>query len=1459
MKKRFIAFYLVFLMIVSLVPVNVIIADMTGDEWDTNLVYMDNREDPHANFVAYDNEADAIKYFTLEQEKSVYYESLSGDDWKFYWVSKPDDRPTESNIPGFTSLSFDDGQWDEIKVPGNWQVNWNEDGSLKYDLPIYTNINYPWPRHGNPNTLSTDGPLGRAPKVFNPVGTYRRHFTIPQQWKDENKSVYLRYRGVESNCYVWVNGSYVGYAEDSFTDKDFDITPYVNYDGDNVLTTQVFRWSSGSYYENQDFLRMSGIFRDVALIAHDKVTLYDFQVKTLPVTEGVYDGEWNFDVSSILRSLDGATNAERENARLSLKLYECGLYNTDETLVAEVGGDAPLSFATVPASDLSSSDTRGQLVTRAYLGATQNNRITIRPKLWSAEKPNLYKLVLTLKQGGKIVETTCINVGFREVRVVNSGDFNNTRLLVNGTRVLFYGANIHETNPETGRTMTLDLIRKDIELMKQYNLNAMRFAHYPHDTRYYDLADIYGLYVMDEANMESHENNNPIANTAAKVDVWGPLMRDRQSNMYERSKNYPCVVVLSVGNEVNNTNAQFNLWNTRWLKDRDQGARPLQAQFMSAEMDVYSEGYSAPSRWITQLTSPTIGRGRPCFMMEYAHAMGNSNGNLDEYIEVFDEYPQCSGAFMWEWVDHSLLTPVKMIPDPQLFGKDLVTGAIPNTTSGDYKTDLGGYAGKALNGFATFPYDEKYNITGSFTLDTYVYSQAPTSGSGGNYTILGKSDQQYMIKETNQNIQFFIYDGGWRALDVAKPAGYANNWHRVTGTYNSATKELVLYLDGARIGGLTVSTSGVMTNNSYGMGVGTCTQNTTGRTYIGYIAKARVYARTMSAAEVAGSTIADMDRLEDDPSKAFDFEPGEVNMISPYNIDKYYAFGGDWGDNPDFAGNFCADGMFRPDRTPYPQMEQVKYAYRMITATGKDDTKYTVTNKFQYTNVNEYNMRWELVEDNKVIQSGTDVLNVEPAPAGVSTATVTTKDFDLPYTVPENIKPGAEYFFNVYFSTKENTLWAEADHVVSESQIPVTNFSEPALAIKVPEGPLNVEETATTVNVTGNDFSMSIDKSNGKITSYEFKDRDLLVSGPEPNFWRPVNDNEWASVSGSVNSWKTVGSARTTTSIDVDRNDLYASITVNGALGAKTGSTYATSYTVYRNGAVDVAYRYSFPSMSSNQYVHEIGSIMTVQSDFENLTWFGRKGETYSDRKTGSMIGLWEGKVADQYFPYMMNQETGNKVDARWLALTDNTGFGMVVSPTFGTGNNRMLEFNALPYSPWNAGFAARLLHPHQMEDEGGNITLKVNYISTGVGGNDTWGATPLAQYRLNASGQTYNYSYRILPVEDFDVDATMAISKADYYSKSSASVELAKEGDNIVADFTIVNVDTETRNALCILAVYDENGLLEEVHEKIMPAEPGRLAQTHISIPYIGKRVKAFLWDADSYIPLSEHSEEVF
>ena len=633
---------------------NVLAADTDTREWTNNPeVFQVNREKARATFYRYDSVDKAKKG---DKQSSSYYQLLNGDDWKFSWAVKPADRIAAKD-KNFNKKDYDDSNWDNITVPRNWQTYLNKDGSFKYDPVIYSNQNYPWINAEGKNYK--DYKVGQAPEECNPVGTYRKTFTVDSSW--EGKEIFLNFEGAESAMYLWVNGEYIGYSEDSFTRNEFNITDALDFSkgNENVITVEVYRWCDGSYIENQDFLRLAGIFRDVYMTAKEQTEIRDFTVVT-DLDEKYENAALNVDVD--LRNFDGKKDG------YSVKGY---LYDAAGNLVTDTPLSAEASFGDKKETTVKLS---GQIT---------------NPKKWTAEHPNLYNLVLVLEKDGKETEITSVKVGFREVEITDKGT-NDARLRVNGQVITLYGVNRHENDPETGRYLTEEDMREEIELMKSLNINAVRTAHYPDDPVFYELCDEYGLYVMDEANVESH-NGRSQYNVPGSISGYVEAAEDRAINMLERDKNYPSVIMWSPGNETG-TGDSLQAEIDYFQNNDDTRVVHYQGWNANEGVDVESNMYPEIDKIKTNYTKPYI-------MCEYLHTMGNSGGGMIDYWDKIRKYGILQGGFIWDWVDQTFNTP--LIEDGKWDGKTTYWGYDGDWNKGDYSSWKSGNTDFCVNGIVS--------------------------------------------------------------------------------------------------------------------------------------------------------------------------------------------------------------------------------------------------------------------------------------------------------------------------------------------------------------------------------------------------------------------------------------------------------------------------------------------------------------------------------------------------------------------------------------------------------------------------------------------------------------------------------------------------------------------------------------------------------------------------------------
>lgn len=607
--------------------------------------------------------------FKVDQQKEI---TLNGT-WKFNFCQNPSSR-----TQGFESLTYDDSSWDNIPVPGLWEFH-------GYCDPLYVNIGYAWRGHFDNNPPY-------VPEDHNYVGQYRREFTLPADWSGKQVCLYIG--SATSNVRVWVNGKEVGYSEDSKLEARFDITKYV-HEGQNQIALEIFRWCDGTYLEDQDFWRYSGIARGVYVYTREQKRLEDVNVKA----------DMHGNISLLSKVTKGIVGVDYE--------------------ILDPSGKKVLECSALPASR-SEREADGCIVlhTSARLES---------PMLWSAESPSLYtlKVKASTKQG--IAESTTIRFGFRSVEVKNS------QLLVNGKPILLKGTDRHELSSIGGYVMTRDEMIRDIEIMKQANINAVRTSHYPNDPLWYDLCDEYGIYVVDEANVESHGMGYG-EKTLAKVPEYKAAHLVRNRRMVFRDINHPSVIIWSLGNEAGNGENFVAAYN--WIKSYDD-SRPVQYEraVLEDNTDIFCPMYYSPDACEKYLKNNPK---KPLIQCEYAHAMGNSVGNFKEYWDLVRKYPEYQGGFIWDFVDQA----ARWKTDPNKIGTDhlFIFGGELN----DYDASDGSFN---CNGFISA--DRKFHPTAYEIRYQYrsIHTSAANKMAGSFESLLG-DDKELKLKVYNEN--FFI-------------------------------------------------------------------------------------------------------------------------------------------------------------------------------------------------------------------------------------------------------------------------------------------------------------------------------------------------------------------------------------------------------------------------------------------------------------------------------------------------------------------------------------------------------------------------------------------------------------------------------------------------------------------------------------------------------------------------------
>ena len=583
------------------------------------------REAPRSTFTSYTNEDDAVRN---NRKDGTYRLSLNGT-WKFNYVENFNERPTD-----FMKPDFDAGKWNDIKVPGNWERQ-------GYGTPIYVNTSYEFtsPSGVAPFWDKPNPPY--VPKEWNPTGTYRREFSLPKDW--DGKEIFLSADGTRGAAFFYLNGEFIGMNKDAKTPSRFNVTSKIKT-GKNVLAVQIHRFSDANYLECQDFWRLSGFERELYIYAQPKLHIQDFDART---------------------PLDAQ--------------YRNGIFDLTVDVVNSEAANTPEAF--VMAYDILNA--QGKSIASANQKFTGNAKSEVKfdtnvlkdVAAWTAETPNLYTLVLSLKdKEGKTIEATSAKIGFRTVEMKNK------QLTVNGQPILVKGVNLHEHDEITGHYVTEELMHKDFELFKKYNVNTVRTCHYPQQERFYELCDEYGIYVIDEANIESHGMGYDLkkGGTLGNNLLFEKAHLYRTENMYERDKNHPCVVTWSLGNEAGNGS---NFYKTYlWLKSKDN--RPVQFERAGLEWntDIFCPMYDTIENMIKYANNPES--SRPLIQCEYAHAMGNSLGNFQDYWDAIEKYPLLQGGCIWDWVDQGFLEKDKNGKAYWTYGGDY--GKIGTPSDGDF-------------------------------------------------------------------------------------------------------------------------------------------------------------------------------------------------------------------------------------------------------------------------------------------------------------------------------------------------------------------------------------------------------------------------------------------------------------------------------------------------------------------------------------------------------------------------------------------------------------------------------------------------------------------------------------------------------------------------------------------------------------------------------------------------------
>ncbi|MGD9419778.1 MAG: glycoside hydrolase family 2 TIM barrel-domain containing protein [Verrucomicrobiota bacterium JB025] len=1209
-------------------------------DWENEAVFRINKEAPRATAMPFPTRDGAL---TKQRLESPWCRMLNGT-WKFHHVGHPDQRPVD-----FYQPAFDVSGWDDIPVPANWQMH-------GYGTKIYTNATYPFEK-APPKVMGTPpGSFLTFPEENrNQVGSYRRNFTIPADWKD--RQTFISFEGVDSAFYLWVNGSKVGYSQDSRTTAEFNITKFLR-DGENVLAVEVYQHSDGSYLEDQDMWRLSGIFRDVFLHSAAPVDLLDHELHA----------------SLAADHATGTLAPEIELRNASGTAAEIDVRFT----VLDPATGQPLTEATrtvkVPANETATT----------RMGPADSEPIRfpgITP--WSAETPALYPYLITLStEAGEAYAHYAGKLGFKHQEIKDG------QLLINGKAVLIKGVNRHDHHPVTGHYVTEENMREDLITMKRLNMNAVRCSHYPNDPRFLELCNEIGLYVVDEANIETHGTGwgGNAKGSLARVKSWIPAHLDRVQNMLERDKNHPSIIMWSIGNEAGDGICIKAC--SKYLRERDP-SRPVHYEQAGQRphVDLFVPMYAPIARTIQycrEQEKKPLAKQRPLIQCEYSHAMGNSSGNLADYWDVIRKERLLQGGFIWDFVDQGLVAK-KHAADVCGEGTHLMGVLHPER-------------GLVSGGVLISASPETEVPQGSVELTAMVRgNKAPQTGTENNnrnesdgYPIITKGDMSYSLKvdADGRNFEFFVYTDGWKSVKAALPKDWQDRFHVVTGTYDG--REIAISINGRKAASKPVT--GKIAPRPHDLAVGLNSQIPS-RRFDGSIKKAKVV--------VDGAQLCNLDFAE---------------LGKQPQTREFMAYGGDFGDQPNDR-SFCLNGIVRPDRSLGPQAPEVHKVHEPVQVTHDGGLTFKITNEYDFIDLSHLAATVEVDQDGTIVHRAAVAI---PACGPGQTVALTVP------APPVSLDAAKDQHVRLIFQLKDDAAWADKGHLIAQWQFELNKAAAPQ---GKPAVGVAFREEAGSVHAEAGRAAAVFDKRTGSLVSYKVDGKEVFGQ-LHLNFWRPPTNNDEGAKLHRMNApW--LHALSKTKAKKVEFKDNHAHFDLSLGVG---NSDATLDYHFEQDGALLVEFRLW---ARKAPMIPRVGMQASLPQSQNQVTWYGLgPHENYVDRKRSAWVGTHSGSVDELFNAYYDPQESGNRSEVRRATFS---GGGSPL--TIESAGEHLVDVSAYPYSPLDIELAR---HPADLRDPG-RIFVNIDYGQTGLGGTNSWGQMPLEKYRLSSNAE-YAYSFRIIP-----------------------------------------------------------------------------------------------------------------
>jgi len=1213
-----------------------------------------NQEGGHALLVPFNSVPEALN---ISRSKSAWYMSLNGT-WKFHYADTPEGTPDE-----FYKENFKDQKWDTIHVPSNWEMQGFSD-------PLFRNVSTPF----KPNPPY-------VPREYNPTGSYRKNFTIPQTWK--GKEVFLRLEKTASASFIWINGKEVGYNEGAQEPAEYNITKYVK-PGQNTVAINVYKYSAGYYLEDQDYWRLAGIFDDVWLFATPETHIFDWVATT------------DLDKSYI-------------NARLDLSL-DVRNYS-----------DMPKSDYVLRATLLDPKKNIVKTITSGKFSILTFGRQTVKlsddiinPAKWSAEYPNLYWLTFELiNPAGKTEEVISGRIGFKKTEIRNQVFY------LNGVAVKLNGINSHMQHPTLGHTMNEETIIKDFNILKRYNINCVRTSHYPPVNRYLELADEYGIYIVDETGDECHATQ-----FLSEKKEWEEMYRERARKMVLRDRNHPSVLFWSAGNEsgegdnickVIEEGRKYD--NTRyWIYGGNAFTHPCE--------EIVGPRYPQLYEFITKtLLVPENVDPRPSFMDEYEAVTGNSGGGLDEYWDLIYSHPRSMGGAIWDFVSTGLTEKVRAI-------KDVSGNNVQVNLMGRAKL-APGVSGKGidLNGhdqWVEVYRDEALEISGNqLTLSLWVYPRALSSSAG---TLITKGNYQFGLHQIGKDsLEFYVTTDQKHEVRIELPPNWEFNWHKVTAVYNGS--EISIFIDGKE--SIRNPINGNILNTPFPVNIG-------------------------RNAEIHGqeTSVYICDAIIDEVGIFAKAVPSDLLKSPSTDLKKQAAL---WLDFEELIedGEFFSYGIgartygsIWPDRRPEPEMLQFKKSAQPVKAklVSAEKGEVEITNRYLFTDLSELNTTWILQADNEIIQKGEMSVSLKPQEKKIVV---------IPFKKPE-IRPGVEYRFLISFRQKEKKPWADAGYEIAWDQMELPWYQQAQIIKKPSSGSIKVNEENGELFVTGKDFVYTFNKSTGTLSSLKFQGKELIKEGARMNAWHAPLANEtdeWTMKSANMkHKVEGYGNMAATEwySSELDRQQFYLDnfrwekqnddtvlIEVKNVLVLGNQKGAFMNHFRYRiDGSGEMKIEHTIiPNGDMPSWLPRIGTAWILDKSLENVQWYGRgPEENYPDRKSGYKTGIYKSTVKEMYVPYLIPQDYGLRTENRWVKMIDGNGTGLEFK------GNKLFNFSAQPYSTENL---TKALYTYQLHPFDG-ITFNFDYATSGLGDTPR---SVFTQYQVMP--QRYDFIMTVRPVKE--------------------------------------------------------------------------------------------------------------